>query len=210
MRCGLAALGRLAGPGIILFSLAVFASCSAWADSPVTSTPFAEAYLDYAAVRVARRSGIMTNQIAAYLAAPSTPLDVKAAVINALSWDIEGKHNADAYCRMAYRQLRREVDLDALRGDELLVLGYLVLMDDYGHPEYALPLLAQACRKLPKSYTVAMIHAIAQSQKDAFDGRDGVWSHMEAVTEDESLNGDMRIGALRVIMAYMELYRPTE
>ncbi len=190
--------------------MAAIAAATVWADSPVTSTPFADAYLDYRAVRVARRTGNMTNQIAAYLADASRAIDVKAAVINALSWDIEGKQNARTYCRLTYRKSLEQIELESLRGDELLVLGYLVLMDDYTRPEEAVPILARARRELPGSYTVAMIHAIAEAQSRLLDGGDGAWELIEAVTEDDTLNGDMRVGAMRIIVGYMSLYDDTE
>ncbi|MFQ6133027.1 MAG: hypothetical protein ACE5R4_13380 [Armatimonadota bacterium] len=210
MLCQVAKTGRSWAFRLLSVCLVASATCSALADSPVTSTPFADAYLDYRAVRVARRSGDMTSQIAAYLKAPSTPVDVKAAVVNALSWDIEGKHNAELYCRIMHRCAPEEMDLDALRGDELLVLGYLTLMDDYFHPEAALPILKAAREKLPKSYTVAMICALAEAQ-GSMSGRKGeAWRPVAKVLDDEGLNGDMRVGAMRIIVGYMKLYQDTE
>jgi hypothetical protein len=74
----------------------VFASPSR-ADSPITSTPFSEAYQDYEIVQKAQKAGILDLEMAQYLSSRSAPIDVKAAVINALSWKIEGKQNATLY-----------------------------------------------------------------------------------------------------------------
>jgi hypothetical protein len=68
-----------------------------WADSPITSTPFSEAYQDYNIVKAAKRSGVLTVEMAEYLSSPSNPVDIKAALINSLSWKFEGKKNALLY-----------------------------------------------------------------------------------------------------------------
>lgn len=185
-----------------LLGLAASVVC---ADSPVTNTTFSEAYLDYPAVRAAKASGVMTTQLAEYLKS-SAPLDVKAAVINALSWRYEGKSNADIYCRMRYRQAPEALQLERLDGDELLVLGYLLVMDDYFTPERALPPLELAVRKLPESFTAAMILAIVQCQAGFGSDWAEMWPRIERVLDDEGLNGDMRLGAVRIITDYMRLY----
>jgi len=186
--------------------LALTASVCASADSPVTSTPFSDAYMDYPIVRTAGASGVMSRQIARYLGS-SAPLDVKAAVVNALSWKFEGKQNAKLYCEMRYRRGWESLRLEALSGDELLVLGYLLAMDDYSEVERALPFLAAARDKLPASHTVAMIEAIVRGQASFGQENDRIWERVERVLADDSLNGDLRIGANRIIVDYMILYR---
>ena len=175
------------------------------ADSPITSTPFSEAYMDYPAVRVAAASGVMTPQLAEYLGS-SAPLDVKAAVINALSWQFGGKENADLYCKMRYRTTLEALDVKARPGPEQMVLGYLMVMDDYFKPERALPVLEMARKNLPESFTVAMLLALVQSQGTWGTGDLNPWRRVERVLDDADLNGDMRLGAVRIITEYMSLY----
>ncbi len=69
---------------IILFSF-LFLSLAVFADSPITSTDFYEAYFDVDMVKNAKDSGVLNNEIAGFLASPVKPLDQKAAVVNALS-----------------------------------------------------------------------------------------------------------------------------
>ena len=191
--------------GLLTTCLLALAASGVCADSPITSTTFSDAYLDYPAVRAARASGVMTAQLVEYLKS-SAPLDVKAAVINALSWRYEGKQNADIYCRMRYRQGPDELQLDRLGGDELLVLGYLLVMDDYFKPERALPPLELAVRKLPESFTAAMILALVRCQVGFGGDWADMWPRIQRVLDEESLNGDMRLGAVRIITDYMRLY----
>lgn len=190
---------------VLLTALTCASISPLWADSPVTSTPFADAYLDYPMVVTARNSGVMTPEIASFLASRTRPLDVRAAVINALSWSVDGKQNAELYCRMRHQCSVAELSPEALRGDELMVVGYLLLMDDYHHPGRALPYLEQARGRLPTSYTVAMLHALCLAQADLTGSQP--WDLVSRVLDDRSLNGDMRIGAMRIIVDYMSLYR---
>ena len=109
------------------------------ADSPVTSTPFHQAYLDIEIVGEAKTSGVLTEKTFRYLSSPEHPIDVKAAIINALGWNIEGKKNSRIFSELLARE--RNVSLktvqenfELLSADELFCLGYLQLMDDYFHP----------------------------------------------------------------------------
>ena len=179
------------------------------ADSPVTSTPFSDAYLDYGIVKQAKEAGVVGDDTAAYLADPENPIDVKAAVCCALGWSVDGKHNAEVYCRL--RGLSRDglPEPGTLEGDQALVVGYLALLDDYNDPERALPYLRRAVSERPDSLTVAIVHAIARGQR-VFPNADHwprIWLLAERVLSDESLNGDMRVGAIRIITDYLKLYR---
>lgn len=55
-----------------------------FADSPITSTDFYRAYTDVSIVKTAKEKGVMDKEIANYLHSSKNPIDVKAAVINAL------------------------------------------------------------------------------------------------------------------------------
>ena len=68
-----------------------------FSDSPLTSTPFYKAYSEINIIKVARVQGTLNLEMAEYLSSGSVSLDLKAALINALSWDINGKNNSDLY-----------------------------------------------------------------------------------------------------------------
>ncbi|MBW4549997.1 MAG: hypothetical protein KME35_02590 [Aphanocapsa sp. GSE-SYN-MK-11-07L] len=163
------------------------------ADSPITSTRFADAYQDDALIQAARKSGILDLKMAEYLSSPTNPIDQKAALINALSWKYEGKSNATLYryfLSLTYGQKADQLDLQALTADEVFALGYLTVMDDYFNPEPAIALLLSAKARNQDSFTVVIVTALAQAQAT----RDWcqVWQTTDAVTQARSLKQDMR------------------
>lgn len=183
---------------------------AALADSPLTSTEFAAAYDDVALVQEAKAAGRLTPALAAQLAAPGVPVDVKAAVVNALGWKIDGKHDADVFARaVAERTGKKPAQVRkgaGLAPEDALVLGYLVAMDDYFHPEKAFELLARARKGRPDSYTVALVDALAHAQKDMETDFCRAWLDYAAVREDPKLRRDLRPAAEAIVHDYMALY----
>ena len=59
----------------------------AFADSPLTSTTFYQAYLDVLIVKQADQTHRLDRAMGDYLLNDQNPFDVKLAVINALSWE---------------------------------------------------------------------------------------------------------------------------
>jgi hypothetical protein len=179
------------------------------ADSPITSTNFAEAYQDYDIVKRAQETGTLDLEMAQYLSSRSTPIDVKAALINALSWKFEGKRNAKLYryyLGLIYDQPAEDLMPSQLSDHELFALGYLTVMDDYFNPLKAQPYLDAAQQRQPKSYTVAMISALTQSQVALDSNWCKVWQITEKVVDDSTLDQDLRPAARKIILDYMGLY----
>lgn len=174
------------------------------ADSPVTSTPFSEAYQDIDLVRYAAEQGTMDKKLAAYLASVKNPIDVKASIINALSWNTEGKTNADIYASLIYKKPVKSLDTTMLSGEELFVVGYLLLMDDYFHPLKALPYLEKARQKKPNSFTIAIIHAIARAQQ-GFNC--DVQKNIDNIMHNPKLTRELRQDAIKIITDYLDLYK---
>ncbi len=180
------------------------------ADSPITATKFYDAYMDVKMVQRAHVEGVMGLEIAEFLTSPENPIDVKAAVINALSWRFEGKSNTELYaCYLAlmYHVSLIELDTAFLSADETFCLGYLTIMDNYFHPELALPLLEEAKESLKDSFTVSMILALTRAQAMFDSDWCEVWRLVERVLKDGSLKQDMRPDAVKMIVKYMILYK---
>jgi len=195
--------------GLLLNVLFSFPTTS-HADSPITATKFYEAYLDVKMVERAHLEGVMGLEIAEFLTSPEKPIDVKAAVINALSWRFDGKNNAELYAyylALLYHVSVAELDTEFLSVDEIFCMGYLTAMDDYFHPEKALPILEEAHKTMGNSFTVSIILAIAKAQR-AFDSDwCEVWKLTEAVLQNKELNQDLRPEAIKMIVDYMILYK---
>lgn len=180
------------------------------ADSPLTSTDFSKAYMDIPIVQQAASEGVMSLELAEYLSSPDVSIDIKAALIDALGWSVNGKHNAELYryyLALRYRRPLDEPTPDLLMADEMFCLGYLTAMDDYFHVEKAIPLLARARARNPKSFTVAIILAMAKGQAVRSKSFEKSWQMVEQVLNNEGLNQDLREKAKEAIVAYMKLYK---
>ena len=70
----------------------VFMCTAAWADSPLTSTHFADAYSDHPMVQMASEEmqGDLPTTLLNFLASKNEPVDVRLAVINKLGWNFDG------------------------------------------------------------------------------------------------------------------------
>jgi hypothetical protein len=196
---------------LVVSLLLISTPVPAHADSPITSTPFSEAYLDdYDIVEKARQKGTLDLEMAQYLSSRSTPIDVKAALINALSWKFEGKQNAvfyRYYLGLTYGLTVEQLAPERLSADEQFALGYLTIMDDYFHPQKAIPLLEKAQARQPKSRTVAMITALAKAQAMMQSDWCQVWTLTDAAARNQSLRSDMRPEAQKIILDYMSGYQ---
>jgi len=178
------------------------------ADSPVTSTPFSSAYMDLKIVSYAAARGVVDEKIARKLLSKRTPVDVKAAIVNALSWDTDGKLNSVAF----HQYLKKKYRKDALypgdvTAEELMVQGYLWLMDDYFHPEKSVPYLKYAAAVKNDSFTVAIIYAIGKGQIALDNQWCDVWRSTEEVLNNQFLKSDMREEAIEIIVEYMKIYQ---
>lgn len=183
---------------------------TSYADSPITSTPFFKAYLNVKIVQKAQMEGVMSLEIAEYLSSPSNPIDIKAAVINALSWKFKGKDNAELYsCYLVilHRKSPKELNTNILNTDEIFCLGYLTVMDNYFYPERAIPLLKIANEAQKDSFTVSIVLALAKAQEVMKSDRCKVWKIVEEVLRNEKLKQDLRPEAKKIIIDYIGPYK---
>ena len=70
----------------------LLAFTAGWADSPLTSTYFADAYSDHPMVQMASddMQGDIPTTLLNFLADKNAPVDVRLAVINKLGWNFDG------------------------------------------------------------------------------------------------------------------------
>ncbi|MEK8214400.1 stalk domain-containing protein [Paenibacillus sp. FSL L8-0463] len=172
------------------------------ADSPITSTAIYEAYLDVDMVTEALKNGLGVK-VNDFLSSGTTPLDQKAAVINAL-YSVQGWEDRDLteeYSLSVYGKKADSLDKAKLTPQEIFVLGYMKVLDHYLDPD--LYWITEAKKASPDSMTVALIHALAVSQESLMCS----WNNTEAVLADKSLKQDIRPEAIDIIVKYMELYK---
>lgn len=188
--------------------LCVLVPASSWADSPLTSTDFWTAYRDVPEVVMAHDLERLNTKLGIYLSSHA-PIDKKAAVINALSWNINHKENSMLFLEILGQKYKTtdQVQLcKRLNAEEQFCLGYLTALDDYNQVDAALGLARQARRKLPPSFTVAIVTELIEAQKN-FGGAVSLWSYVAPVFADKKLKQDLRPAGRKVIFDYMALYK---
>ncbi len=179
-----------------------------FADSPLTSTSFSDAYMDNDLVKQADELRVINLEMAEYLADENNPIDVKAAIINALSWEDPGKKNTEKYCEYIYKDSLDNIDVSSLSGDQEFCIGYLIAMDDYTDikPE-ALKYLTEAEEKLTSSFTVSIIRVIVETMNYVVNA----WEvEVEPILVDDTIQMDMRPDAVNIILDYMSLYHESK
>ncbi len=193
---------KLLATAILFLTLFIF-SVPAFADSPITESDISRAYMDVAIVKEAsQQHGKINANISSYLSNAKNPIDVKAAVINALSWSSDGKANADAYSKTIYKVPVSKLKTDSLSGDQLFCIGYLMAMDNYTETKSALSFLKLAEKKSNNSFTVSIIRAVVESQ----NGDDSIWNYFKPLLQNSNLKKDMRQDAVNIILNYVALY----
>lgn len=194
----------------IICFLLTFSQLHVNADSPITSTFIYLYYSEYDIVNYSAEKGEMDDKIAMYLADAKNLLDVKIAIINALSWDYAGKANADYFIKYLSANLglsSENLHLNSLTADNLLCIGYLKALDNYWEMDDALTYTELAKSKKPNSMTVQLISALIQAQKDFDTNWCAVWSGISSVLQMQNLNRDMKTSAIQDIVNYTILYK---
>jgi alpha-galactosidase/6-phospho-beta-glucosidase family protein len=202
---------------LIFISIVLLYPFTARADSPLTSTSFSEAYTDVAIVqKAADGNGIITEEYMDFLSCKKEEIDVKMAVINALSWDFDGKSNYQSYLEYLEKKYKtKKVEKEEkfykkLTADETLALAYLLSLDDYFEVGEAVVIANKAVEKSKSSktsYTFHIIRGLIKAQSLFSDSWCLVWKSTDEVRKNTTLNKDMREDAISIIFDYMDLYK---
>ena len=197
----------------LLIAVALMMAFTAgWADSPLTSTHFSDAYSDHEMVQMA--SELMQNDISTtllnFLADKHAPVDVRLAVVNKLGWNFDGTTvgaQLGEYLMGRYRAKNEAKLVKKLDAGTLAVYAYAKAMSNYFDVKAASELGHKALKKNKnKSFSVAMASALIDAQ-NYMDGDWGmIYKVVANVLHDGSLHLDMRQEAIDNIMEYINLY----
>ena len=191
----------------------MLAFTAGWADSPLTSTHFAEAYSDHPMVQMADQ--MMQNDIPTtllnFLADKNSPVDVRLAVINKIGWNFDGTTvgaQLGEYLMGRYGAKSEKKLVKKLDAGTLAVYAYAKAMSNYFDVTAASELGHQAVKKNKnKSFSVAMISALIDAQIYLDSDWGMIYKVIADVLHDGSLHLDMRQEAIDNIMEYINLYQ---
>lgn len=195
---------------ILFISLLLIAASNlVLADSPITSTKFYNCYSEYDVVMKAHKFGVMNDTIAEYLLNDTLDIGVKAAIINALSWDANGKDNAPLLMQYISKKynLGKGFDMKILSAEDIFCLGYLTIMDDYTNTDKPISILKIAHEKKPNSYTINIILALAEAQEAMDSDWCEVYKLCSAVDKNKDLIRDLKSTAILQIFNYIDNYK---
>ena len=188
-----------------------------WADSPLTSTDFAENYKDHPMVQMALNlhgddaDPYVPVSILDFLANKKSPIDVRLAVINAISWNFEGKSSGEQlyeYLSKRYKAKTTDKLVKKLDAGTLAVYTYAKAMSDYFDVKEAQELGHKAVKKdKSKSFSVAFITSLIDAQVYLDSDWGMVYKVVNNVLHDGSLHLDMRQDAIDSVMEYINEYK---
>jgi hypothetical protein len=185
-------------------------AAAAFADSPLTSTHFSEAYEDEPIVTAAREAkGVINARLMDYLASEYNPVDVKMAVINELGWQFDGRNNSKLFLDHLIQNRKYSSEKKFYkkgRPDELLSYAYLKAMDNYFKVDDALRYAERALKKNSESRTFQLITGLIRAQKTMDESFCGVYRITDQIRKNEKLMNDLRTKAVDVIYEYMDIY----
>ncbi len=193
----------------ILAVLFLIMSTTIFADSPITSTEFYNAYSTHEILNDSKyEEGLLTINLMDYLDG-ANPIDIKMAIINKLGWDTEGQNNANIYLDYLfnkYKYINEEDFKNRSKGDNLLCMAYLKAMDNYLDDDNVNEALIYAEKALeinPTSFTYNIIYAIIRAQNEYGKKIYDLTNELRY----KKLNMDMKSEAIDIIYEYMDLYK---
>jgi hypothetical protein len=184
---------------------------TAFADSPLTSTPFYKGYLDVAIIKEAAKSnGKITEKQLQFLTNSTNPIAIKLALINSLGWNVKGKSNAPEYLAYLFEkqpQLNYKNFINKATADQLICYAYLKAMDDYFNVKSASVFARQAIRKAPTSYSIHLIGTLIQVQGVNAKNWCSIFTKMNQVRSNKKLKIDMKSNSVQAIFSYTDIYK---
>ena len=191
----------------------MLAFTAGWADSPLTSTHFAEAYSDHPMVQMAceEMQYDISTTLLNFLANKNEPVDVRLAVVNKIGWNFDGTTvgaQLGEYLMGRYGAKNEAKLVKKLDAGTLAVYAYAKAMSNYFDVKAACELGHQAVKKNKnKSFSVAMISALIDAQVYLDSDWGMIYKVVADVLHDGSLHLDMRQEAIDNIMDYINLYQ---
>ncbi|MFM7758090.1 MAG: hypothetical protein ACKO6J_04060 [Crocinitomicaceae bacterium] len=180
------------------------------ADSPLTSTYFADAYKNEKIIQYAqKRQGKIDRKLIRFISSEKASLELKLACINALGWNIDNQSNAPLLLKTLLKNNKCYTRDELMqRGDakDLLCYAYLLSLDNYHDVEMAKIISQIAVDNEPNSYTFQIINGLIQAQYLFDSDWCEVYRVCDNVRSNSQLKDDFSSRAKEIIFHYMNLY----
>jgi len=197
-----------------LAALMMMCTAVMWADSPLTSTNFSQAYATHPMVEMAAAlepGDFLPTKLLDFLADKESPIDERMAVVNSIGWAFEGHDGSGQlgdYLMKRYKVKSIDKLVKKLDAETLCVYAYSRAMSNYFEVSEAARLAHEAVKKNKNhSFTVAFIAALIDAQIYLDSDWCAVYNVVADVAHDGSLKLDMEQGAIDIVMEYINLYK---
>lgn len=202
-----------------LLLAAIFISTFAFADSPLTSTEFAQAYQENSMVAqaISSQNSQITQEQVEFLADSKNDLGTRLALINALGWQAQDNtipfliYMADSYHMQEFEGIESIDELiNRMSADQRTIFAYLLAMDDAsGNIWPAATVINSALEADPQSTATHIIAALIQAQinLDDADNWCDVYTVVDEVRQISDLRPDFKPQAIDLIFEYIDLYK---
>ena len=194
-------------------TLMVMWAAASWADSPLTSTHFCEAYDANPMVEMAadiEPGDFLPTTLLNFLADKNSPVDVRLAVVNKLGWSFDGNNieqQLSEYLMKKYKVKTLDKLFKKLDASTLCVYAYSKAMSNYFEVTEASQMAHEAVmRDKSHSLSIALIDALIEAQIYLDSDWSKIYPRVASVLHDGSLKLDMRQTAIDNIMEYIGLY----
>jgi len=183
-----------------------------FADSPLTSTPFYEAYIHEEMVSMAsKQDHTLTPALMDYLNDEEVPIVHRLAAINALLWTIDRTDNFEKYLVYLVEKeqaIHRDDFLETCTATQLICLAYLKALDNHFDVAEALHIADRAIEKdQERIYSIYLIHGLIKAQHVMDESWCKTYQATQKVRSNKSLKIDMNTEAIKIIFDYMDLYQ---
>jgi hypothetical protein len=175
--------------------------------SDLSKIKFHDAYLFDENVQLAIERGAVDGKIANYLMDETVGIDIKAAIINALSWEgsIPNLSTFRMFLGRKYQVNESNLNIDNLTADEQFCLGYMTFLNDATDSGKAAAIIEKAKTQLPNSFTINIILSMAKANIAVEKGDwCAAWTTCEKVLNNASLSIDMESSAVDAIKSGLE------
>ena len=209
--------------------LTVSQSLKVLADSPVTSTYWADAYKDIPIIakrieKVSRKDQVLTDEEIEYLVNDKNPFTLRAALINANGWNINGLNNTPKLLNRLYKKYGVKTQnelLEKANEYDLMVLAYLKIMDNYFATQEPWDIAFKAYKRhidekntQKPSYAFLLIFVIIKGQ--LYLDNQNLWcdiyknfAAVQSLFDEGKLTNDIKPEGVKPIAGYLGIYAET-